>query len=324
VRRSLLLCSLLALVAAPIFAAADTARLRVFASVLPIQTFVEAVGGDRVAAEVMVLPGQSPATYDPSPKQVAALAESDLYVRVGVPFEGAWMKRIQAANPDMPILDLRDGLPLREQEAHDHDAAHAHDHEHDRDAETMDPHLWTSPLLVRQMAIAIRDALSALDPEGAATYARNQERFDTELMALHQRLERNLAGLEHRSFMVYHPAWGYFADTYELEQIPIERAGKEPGPRRLSALIEQAKATGTHSIIVQPEFDQRTAQQLARMINGRVEPATPLAADYADNLERFAQILVDADDDARSGGARQAAPAQSAPAPRSTQSIDKR
>lgn len=292
------LCSLLALLAAPLVAAEDLPRLKVFTSVLPVQAFVEAVGGERVDTEVMVLPGQSPATYDPSPKQVAALAEADLYVRVGVPFEAAWMRRIEAANPRMAILDLREGLPLRTQEAHDHeddpDHGHGHDHDGADKAAEMDPHIWTSPLLVRQMAVAIRDALSALDPEGAATYARNQERLDAELLALHERLQQRLSGLEHRSFMVYHPAWGYFADTYALEQIPIERAGKEPGPRRLSALIEQAKATGTHTIIVQPEFDQRTARQLAKNINGRVAPATPLAADYVDNLERFAQLLVDA------------------------------
>lgn len=332
-RRPLLLCSLLALLAAPAVAIEDSPPLKVFASVLPVQTFVEAVGGERVETKVMVLPGQSPATYDPSPKQVAALADSDLYVRVGVPFEAAWMKRIQAANPRMPILDLRDGLPLREQEAHDHDAEHddhGHDHGHaheqdqgpGEDTDAMDPHIWTSPLLVRQMAIAIRDALTALDPEGAATYSDNQERFDAELVALHQRLKGRLAGLEHRSFMVYHPAWGYFADTYGLEQVPIERAGKEPGPRRLAALIAQAKATGAHTIVVQPEFDQRTARQLARTINGQVAPATPLAADYADNLERFAQILIDADQVANSAGAQRAATAESADG--ATGSIDER
>lgn len=317
--RSLTLLFVLSLLSAglPAFADAERPALKVFASVLPVQTFVDAVGGERVDTEVMVRPGHSPATYDPSPKQVAALAEADLYVRVGVPFENAWMKRIQAANPGMPILDLRDGLPLRTLEAHDHDDepqtnhghAHGHGHDHghgndeahahaDQDAEAMDPHVWTSPPLVREMAIAIRDRLSQLDPEGAAIYARNQQAFDAELQALHATLEARLADLDRRTFLVYHPAWGYFADAYDLEQIPIERAGKEPGPRRLSALIEQAQATGAQAIFVQPEFDQRIAEQVARAIGGRVESATPLAADYAANLRRFANVLVDANSSA--------------------------
>lgn len=290
--------------------AGDTGTpLKVFASVLPVQTFVEAVGGERVDTEVMVRPGHSPATYDPRPKQVAALSEADLYVRVGVPFEDAWMKRIQAANPDMPILDLRDGLQLRAQEAHEHEHEHEHAQDHSQGhthgetstleddpstAQEMDPHIWTSPVLVRQMAVAIRDRLSELDPEGAPVYQQQQQRFDAELQALHQDLKQSLDTLEVRTFLVYHPAWGYFADTYDLKQIPIERAGKEPGPRRLSALIDQAKANGARAIFVQPEFGQRAAEQIARSIGGRVEVATPLAPNYAENLRRFAAILVDA------------------------------
>lgn len=267
----------------------EDARLKVFASVLPVQTFVERVGSGRVESRVMVLPGQSPATYDPSPKQVAALADADLYVRVGVPFEDAWMPRLRAANPRMEVLDLRAGLKLRQQEQHDHGPGAGHSH-----APETDPHLWTSPLHAMSMVKAIRDALTRLDPSGRSVYAASQQRYGAELEALHASLTETLAGLDNRAFLVYHPAWGYFADTYGLEQIPIERAGKEPGPRRLSALIEQAKATGARAIFVQPEFDQRIAEQVARSIGGRVEIATPLAADYAANLKHFAAVLADA------------------------------
>ena len=183
--------------------------------------------------------------------------------------------------------------------AEDHSQGHAHGETSTLEdeplaAQEMDPHIWTSPILVRQMSVAIRDCLSELDPEGAPIYARQQQRFDAKLLDLHQDLQQSLDRLEVRSFLVYHPAWGYFADTYDLKQIPIERAGKEPGPRRLSALIDQARAAGTRAIFVQPEFDQRAAQQVARSIDGRVEVATPLAPNYAENLRRFAAILVDA------------------------------
>lgn len=284
-------------------------RLRVFTSVLPVKHFVERVGGSSVEVEVMVPPGQSPATYDPSPKQVAALASADLYVRVGVPFEDAWMKRIQAANPDMPVLDLRDGLQLRTQEAHTHDGG-AHVHALSGQSE-MDPHVWTSPLNARQMLISIRDQLSLLDREGATAYAQRQAAYDAELLELHQWLKTRLSELNQPVFLVYHPAWGYFADLYGLAQVPIEQAGKEPGPRRLAALIDQARAVGAHAIFIQPEFDQRIAEQLARSIEGRVEVATPLAEDYAENLKRFATILIEAElrpDVKAEAGANQRAP----------------
>jgi zinc transport system substrate-binding protein len=308
---------LLALLVGPV-AAREGAEvpLHVFVSVLPLQTFVERVGGDRVVVKTLVLPGQSPATYDPTPKQIAALADADLYVRVGVPFERAWMPRIRAANPHMAMLDLRDGLPLRATEAHDHDAegdaAHAAPRPHASPAgdadrrDALDPHIWTSPRLVRHMAAAIRDTLSRLDPDGAAAYAARQAAFDAELAALDRELADTLAHLDSRRFLVFHPAWGYFADAYGLTQIPIEREGKSPGARRLTALIEQARAEGARVVFVQPQFDRRAAQRVARAIGGRVEAMDPLAPDYAANLRRVAALIAGA---GGSGGATASSPA---------------
>jgi zinc transport system substrate-binding protein len=195
----------------------------------------------------------------------------------------------------MPVLDLRDGLPLRAQERHTHEDHDAHDAPHIRDTpeggEAMDAHVWTSPSLVRRMAATIRDELTRLDPDGAAAYAGQQAAFDAELAALDNELTTLLADLEQRSFLVYHPAWGYFADRYGLIQIPIQRAGKEPGARRLTTLIEQARATGTRVIFVQPQFDRRAAERVAAAIGGRVETVDPLAPDYADNLRRVAGVI---------------------------------
>ena len=265
--------------------------LDVFVSVLPLQTFVERVGGERVQVHTMVQPGHSPATYEPTPRQITALADADLYFRVGVPFETAWMKRITATNPDMPVVDLRDGLPLRPQEAHDHGSEHGPEHAHEHEA--MDPHVWTSPRLVRRMAATIRDALTAVDQPGAEVYAANQAAYDAELASLDQALQDRLAGLHQRSFLVYHPAWGYFADAYGLTQVPIEYEGKAPGARRLAQLIDQARAERARVILVQPQFDQRAARQVARAIGGRVEAVDPLATDYAANLLRLATIIAE-------------------------------
>lgn len=303
-RGALALLLLTLLPGAPSFAA----TLDAFVSVLPLATFVERVGGERVSVHTLVQPGHSPHTYEPTPRQITALANADLYFRVGMPFEDAWMKRIAAANPDMPMVDLRDGLKLRPQEAHGHGDEHAHGpkdgHAHSPDRDAMDAHVWTSPRLVRQMLATIREQLTALDPAGAEAYAANQAAFDAELAELDAALTRKLAGLGQRGFLVYHPAWGYFADAYGLLQIPIEDQGKEPGARRLTTLIEQAQATGARVILVQPQFDQRAAQQVAKAIDGRVEPVDPLATDYAAALHRLADVLVDAYGD--TGAAAQA------------------
>ena len=261
-------------------------RLLIFASVVPIKTFVERIGGAQVEVRAMVQPGQSPATYDPTPRQVADLARADLYVRVGVPFEKAWMERIRSANPRVPVLDARDGVELRKHEAGDDD------HDHDRDA--LDPHVWTSPLSVKVIAANIRDALIEIDPVHRADYEANHATFDAELDALDAEIRGLLADLPVRRFLVYHPAWGYFASTYDLTQVAIEREGKEPGARALASLIDQARREEARVIFVQPQFNRRSAEQVARAIGGRVEAIDPLAADYVDNLRRVARLIAEA------------------------------
>jgi zinc transport system substrate-binding protein len=89
--------------------------------------------------------------------------------------------------------------------------------------------------------------------------------------------------------MVFHPSWGYFADAYQLQQIAIEHEGKQPGARALSQLIEQAKQNQIKVVFVQPQFDQRQAEQIARAIDGKVMAVDPLAANYIDNLRQVAQ-----------------------------------
>ncbi len=95
--------------------------------------------------------------------------------------------------------------------------------------------------------------------------------------------------------MVFHPAWGYFADQYGLIQVPIEHEGKSPGARALAATIDQAKQENIKVVFVQPQFDKRQARQVAQAIGGVAVAVDPLAADDVDNLRRvgreFARAL---------------------------------
>ncbi|MGB5745121.1 MAG: zinc ABC transporter substrate-binding protein [Sedimenticolaceae bacterium] len=270
-------------------AIATAKPLEVFVSVAPLKTFVEQIGGDHVAVREMVQPGYSPATYDPSPQQIAALSKAALYVRTGVPFELAWMARIRAANPDMRILDARVGIDLLGLPRHAH-AGHAEGHAED----AHDPHVWTSPPLVKHMARNIHDALAELDPAHAPDFARNRDAFLEVLDELDRTIRELLAPLRNRRFMVFHPAWSYFAAAYGLTQVPIEGEGKEPGARSLAALIEQARREAIRVVFVQPQFDDRLAAQVARAIDGRILVADPLASDYVDNLRRVARQFAQA------------------------------
>ena len=270
-----------------------------FVSVLPIRTVVERIGGELVDVRVMVQPGYDPVTYDATPQQITALAEADLYVRVGVPFENAWMQRIRSANPAMPILDARSGIAPREPRLHrdDHrqggesDAPHHDEHHHGHDS---DPHIWTDPRLVMHFAGAIRDQLAQLAPAQHAVFTRNHATFVDELQRLDEDIRALLKPLKNRRFLVFHPAWGYFADAYGLTQVSIEHNGKQPGAKALANLIDQAKRERIRVVFVQPQFDRRQAQQVAQAIGGRVIAADPLAPDYVDNMRRVARQFAEA------------------------------
>jgi zinc transport system substrate-binding protein len=280
------------LTAWPLGAAARS--LPVVVSILPQQYFVQQIGGRRVKVTVMVPPGASPATYEPSPRQMAQLSRARLYFAIGVPFETVWLKKMAAASPDMKIVHTdRDihkismaGHPVTEDQAI-HPAEQARE---ERAAATgiPDPHIWLSPPLVRQQARCIFEALVQIDPSREDDYRRRYERFITALDELHADLKTLFSDKKAMPFMVFHPSWGYFAQAYGLKQIPIEIEGKHPKPAHLKALIEYAVEKDIRVIFVQPQFSTRSATVVAQAIDGRVVFADPLAEDWMTNLRKVA------------------------------------
>jgi zinc transport system substrate-binding protein len=268
---------------------AATARaaepIPVVVSVLPQRHFVEQVGGERVRVSVLVGPGQSPETFEPSPKQVAELGRARLFFRIGMPFEDRWIPRALAMNPAMKVLDGRDGIELLALPGHDHGAGAAHT--------GVDPHVWTSPQAVKRMSEGLRDALADLDPGGRAHYAREQRRFAAELDALSADIRHALAQARGRRFLVFHPAWGYFAREFGLAQIAIEEAGRPPGARGLAQVIELARGEGIRVVHVEPQSSQRSAETVAAAIGGRTVSLDALAESYAENLRTVARTLAE-------------------------------
>ncbi|MEW6521601.1 MAG: zinc ABC transporter substrate-binding protein [Thermodesulfobacteriota bacterium] len=270
----------------PAAQAASREKIPVFVSILPQAFFVEKIGGERIAVEVLVQPGQSPHTYAPSPRQMARLAGARVYFRIGVAFENGFIPKIESSLPDLLIVDTRQGIELEKMPAHE-----GKGEEHHHEDEELDTHIWLDPLLVKKQAKIITDTLVQLDPDGQALYEKNFTAFCAELDALHARLSEALAPLRGRSFFVFHPAFGYFARTYGLKQIAVETGGSSPSARHLAALIESARKNGVRVLFVQPQFSQKSAETVARAIDGAVVPLDPLARDYFTNMTAIAQAL---------------------------------
>jgi zinc transport system substrate-binding protein len=269
---------------------AQDAKIPIFVSILPQADFVERIGGERVSVSVLVGPGQNVAVYELTPRQMAALSQTPLYFRIGIHFENAWMKRIAQANPDMKIIDTRLNVPMRVMEAHDH---HEGEPEPPQDESekpwiNKDPHIWTSPKLVKIQARTICDALKSYDPAHQEGYEKRYADFAKELDALDEEICSLLTNVRSRNFLVFHPSWGYFADEYGLKQTAIEIEGKEPTARQLAELMQMAKAQQITAIFVQPQFDKRLAATVAQSIGGRVIEIDPLAKDYLANMRDVA------------------------------------
>jgi zinc transport system substrate-binding protein len=250
---------------------------------------VKRIGGRRVNVSVMVGPGHSPATYEPMPRQMAELSRAKLYFRIGVPFENVWMERITKSSPDMKVIDTCRGIPLMSMRTHDH-TGHRSDR-HDRGLK--DPHIWLSLRLTKAVAQNIYEAIVSEDPLHQSFYQVNLESLRRDLDELDAEIVEIVRKAETRKFMVFHPAWGYFARDYGLEQIPIETEGKGPTAKGLASVINEAKEEGIKIIFVQKQFSEKSAETVADAIGGKVIQIDPLARDYLDNMRKIAQTFAE-------------------------------
>lgn len=270
--------------------------INVFVSIPPQAYFVERIGGGHVRVQVMVGPGQSPATYEPTPKQMAALTGTELFFRIGVPFENSWLDRIASVNPEMRIIDCRDGLALRQIESHSHEEEHSgkeEDHSIEEEGGSPDPHTWLSPARVKIMAETITAALIEAKPELKSTFRNNFNIFIQDLDKVDKEIKDILVPHKGKKFLVFHPAWGYFADDYGLIQVPVEIEGKSPTVRSMAGVIEEARELGIKVIFVQQQFSRSTARVVAMEIGGKVVPMDPLDRDYINNLKFIAKTLAE-------------------------------
>jgi len=258
-------------------------HINVFVSILPQKYLVERVGGDRVTVNVMVRPGLNPETYEPTPRQMAALSETDLYFRIAVPFESVWIKRISSLNPAIRIIECCGDLVIDDPVTHEHEF---------HTGLVNDAHVWTSPQNAIVLAEIIRSALSEFDPHSADYFENNYRNLISELNELDHYISTELASIKNRYLLVAHPSWGHFAAAYGLEQIPIEQHGVEIKAKQLSRLVEFARREKIKTVYIQKQFNAASARILAREIDAGIVELDPLAEDYINNLRHVTQAFI--------------------------------
>lgn len=255
-------------------------------SILPQKTFVEKIAGDDFQVNVLIPPGSSPAAYTLLPSQLKDIANSAIWFRIGyIGFEHSWKDKIEEANTEMKVVNIAEGLDLIADKFEDHG-----DHVH---IDGVDPHVWLSPVLVKEMAKIILDELIALQPEKTSEYKANYMSFVKECDELHIELKNTLKPFAGRKFIVFHPSLSYYAREYGLDQHSLETGGKEPTPQHMKMIVDLAKEDNIKVIYIQSEFDREHARVLAEEIDGEVVQVWPLNPEWALNLRNMTNILVD-------------------------------
>jgi len=262
-------------------------RLQVVASIAPLAYFAEKIGGGYVTVSVMVPPGGNPHTYEPTPRQMSMLGSAKLFIKAGsgVEFELDLMQKIMSMYPVLRICNAASGIHLKPAE-HDGEHSERHDYPDEHRHGLVDPHYWLSPRNALVIAENVERSLIEADPERTVFYQANADRLKQELHGLSSEIHVKLASVSNRRFLVFHPAWGYYASDFSLEQIAAEEEGKTLTPRQLGRVIQKARTNGIRVVFVSPQFSTVQAETIAREIGGVTRAVDPLAFEYQENLLR--------------------------------------
>lgn len=251
----------------------------VMVTIEPVRYFTERIAGDLVRVESMVPRGSNPESYDPTPQQMMKLGSSTAYLDNGgyLGFEQSWLKRMQQNASDTRFFDLSEGMGL---------ITDGHE------ATGIDPHIWCSCANARIMARNILNALVILDGANANAYTAGYNDLLAEIDRTDSIIRQKTSNIKtSRTFVIYHPALTYYAAEYGLEQMPIEKDGKEPSASGLKDIIDDGVKKHVRVVFIQPEFDRHNAEAIAAQIGARIVDINPISYDWSAEMVHIAESL---------------------------------
>lgn len=244
-------------------------------SIEPLRFMTEQIAGKDYTVETMVPQGMSPETYEPTVRQMAHLADSKAFVKVGaIGFERTWLPRLQANVPTMKVVDASHGIkPIKTAGGND------------------DPHTWMSTTNARLMARNICKGLKEVYPDDSLLFNRNTERLIAKIDSVDQRVRTLLRKSTLRAFLIYHPILTYYAHDYGLRQIPVEEEGREPSASQIEATIQTARNQGVKVLFVQQQFSENSVRAVGKAVGATTIAINPLGYDWCEQMISIAQNL---------------------------------
>jgi zinc transport system substrate-binding protein len=266
-----------------------TGVIKVTVSILPQKFIVEKIGKERVKVNVMVPPAASPETYEPSPQKIMELKDSAIYFLIGMAFEKDAFLKIKDEYKNVVFSPMYEGINLRDP---DHGSHHDHgnDHPFKPDGEK-DPHIWLDPVNLMKMAENTVSELMRIDQAHRVSYVQNLYLFKKEVQILHDELVDLFKESSGKGFMIYHPAWGYFADRFGLKQIPVEVEGKEPTAVKMAELTDHMNKNKAKYIFLQPQSSAETVKSFSSQTGVQIRFMDPLKENVLENIKDSAIMI---------------------------------
>ncbi|MDD3717125.1 MAG: metal ABC transporter substrate-binding protein [Actinomycetota bacterium] len=270
-------------------------RLKVAADIFPLADFCAEVGGALVEVETLVPPGATPHTFELTTAQMRFLEEADMLVSNGLDLT-PWAEGIFTRTGGAGTVEVVAGEAVPEEELVKIAGS---------GGGIYDPHVWLDPDLAMHIVEAIRDGMCEADPENAAVFRENAERYVARLGELDARIAEEAAAFSTRKFIAFHSTWTYFARRYGLEQVGVieELPGKEPSAGEIAELVDMVEARGVRVIFAEQQFNPRVAETIAEESGGEVvvklldplgDPGDTRSDTYLKMMERNVEIMKEA------------------------------
>ncbi len=265
----------------------------VLVSVPPYVYFVNKIANDLVDIETLVPAGANPHIYEATPKEVQRHQNAALWIYLGESFDKKVLQFFRDTHKQIQIVDIARGIDLLSYDEektltsghhHHHCDGHCHDEGHDL-------HIWLSPVLAKQQATTVANALADLLPENKELFMANLQVFLTELDQLNGQISTLLAPMNGKAILVSHPALAYFCRDYHLIQLSIEIEGKDPLPQNVTEILAKAKAYNVQSILTEPQYSNKGAELIAESMDLPTHMVDPYAGNYSENLLSIAQVI---------------------------------
>lgn len=248
---------------------ASVEKIRIIASIAPLADFAKQVGKEHVDVALLLPPGASPHTYEPTPRTIREISRAQIFVKIGAGLEFWVDKMIQATNSTIQVVESSEGIALIKADAH----AHPHDTGHDAD-----PHIWLDPMICVKIIDKIERALSLADPSNASQYRKNASEYINQLSELDREISEKVKLFSTKEYITFHPAWNYFSKRYGLRVAGVveEGPGREPTPKHLNKILKELRRLKAKVIFAEPQFSPKTAEAIAAEAGAKVLFLDPL------------------------------------------------